>query len=110
MALRKIFPIFSGFDLTFSYIWCIFYKIREGLRPGKVKRSTTQREQSLEKMAHTTPNLFNLRVAEKARSSDFHTETRSQSIYDERSKPFRTSLEGVGATSAIGNCFAIQKT
>jgi len=93
LALGKIFPIFSGFDLTFSYIWCIFYKIREGLKSGKVRSPIIQREQSLVKMAQ---NLY------------FHTEMRRQGCCDERSKLLQTSLKRAGAISAVDVCFAIK--
>lgn len=93
LALGKIFPIFSGFDLTFSYIWCMFYKIRKDLKSGKVTRSTTQREQSLAKMAQ---NLY------------FHTEMRRKGCCDERSKLLQTSLKRAGAISAVDVCFAIK--
>lgn len=93
LTLEKILPIFCGFDLTFSYIWCIFYKIREGLEPGKVTRSTTQRELSLAKMAQ---NLY------------FHTGMRRQGCCDERPMLLQTSLKRAGAISAVDVCFAIK--
>jgi hypothetical protein len=89
-SLLKIFPIFSGFDLTFGYIWCIFYKIREGLKPGKVIHSVTQREQSLAKMA---------------KNPYFHTRIRGQGYCDERPMLLQTSLKRAGAVDA---CFAIK--
>jgi hypothetical protein len=92
-SLIKIFPIFSGFDLTFIYMWCMFYKIREGLKSGKVIRSATQREQSLAKMAQ---NLY------------FHTGMRRQSCCDERHMLLQTSLKRAGAISVVDAYFAIK--
>jgi hypothetical protein len=87
-SLLKNFPIFSGFDLTFGYIWCIFYKIREGLKSGKVIYSVTQREQSLAKMA---------------KDPSFHARIRGQGYCNERSMLLQTSLKRAGAVDA---CFA----
>lgn len=89
-AWQKIFPIFSGFNLTFSYMWCMFYKIREGLKPGKVKRSATQREQNSAKMPQS---LY------------FSTEMIRQSCCDERPMLVQTSLKRAGIISAVDVCF-----
>jgi hypothetical protein len=91
---KKIFPIFSGFDLTFNYIWCIFYKTREGLKPGKVKRSITHREQSPAEKGKNPPNLGFLWEMQQVDTSHFYTEMRGQRWLGERLEPHRTSLEG----------------